>query len=256
MFCSFPKLRNLPEKKYSWKFCHFTCKLLLTNLLDWRCVTDAKLISLQSKLRSDSAAPPLWCPNPKIWGAKNFGGTKMFDFRRIILFCLEKRLSKHKMTIFSKHLGGPMAPLGPPWLRLWLNCCFKLTLKWSEHVIVYCTYSALIETLPSQAMFLLRCATGQMRSTTRPLSAVKSLSRACNIPNLISHIYIAFLPFHRLKRFTVCVSACLRNCMRTKQTFAQCKILLERALILWRVIRFIQIFCGAGACSRFPPLVK
>jgi len=77
-------------------------------------------------------------------------------------------------------------------------------------------------------MFPLRCATGQMRSTTRPLSAVKSLSRACNIPNLISHIYIAFLPFHRLKRFTVCVSACLRNCMRTKQTFAQCKILLER----------------------------
>jgi len=30
----------------------------------------------------------------------------MFDFRRIILFCLEKRLSKHKITIFSKNLGG------------------------------------------------------------------------------------------------------------------------------------------------------
>jgi len=30
----------------------------------------------------------------------------MFDFRRITLFCLEKRLSKHKMTIFSKNLGG------------------------------------------------------------------------------------------------------------------------------------------------------
>jgi len=24
----------------------------------------------------------------------------MFDFRRITLFCLEKRLSKHKMTAF------------------------------------------------------------------------------------------------------------------------------------------------------------
>jgi len=43
---------------------------------------------------------------------KNFGGAKMFDFGRITLFCLEKRLSKHKMTIFSKNLGG-MAPLAP-----------------------------------------------------------------------------------------------------------------------------------------------
>ena len=40
------------------------------------------------------------------------GETKMFDFRRITLFCLEKRFSKHKMTIFSKHLGGawPLCP--------------------------------------------------------------------------------------------------------------------------------------------------
>jgi len=47
--------------------------------------------------------------NPEI-----LGGGKMFDFRRITLFCLEKRLSKHKITIFSKHLGrhGPFAP--PP----------------------------------------------------------------------------------------------------------------------------------------------
>ena len=30
----------------------------------------------------------------------------MFDFRRITLFCLEKRLSKHKMTIFSKNWGA------------------------------------------------------------------------------------------------------------------------------------------------------
>ena len=50
--------------------------------------------------------------SPKVWE-----GGKMFDFRRITLFCLEKRLSKHKMTIFSKNLGG-MAPF-PPWLRLW-----------------------------------------------------------------------------------------------------------------------------------------
>jgi len=35
--------------------------------------------------------------------------TKMFNFRRITLFCLEKRLSKHKMTLF----GGAW-PLWPP----------------------------------------------------------------------------------------------------------------------------------------------
>ena len=42
-----------------------------------------------------------------IWGAK------IFDFRRITLFCLDKRFSKHKMTIFSKNLGG-LWPLWPP----------------------------------------------------------------------------------------------------------------------------------------------
>jgi len=36
-----------------------------------------------------------WRSQPKNWGAG-----KMFDFRRITLFCLEKRLSKHKMTAF------------------------------------------------------------------------------------------------------------------------------------------------------------
>jgi len=37
----------------------------------------------------------------------------MFDFRRITLFCLEKRLSKHKMATFSKNFLGGMAPLPP-----------------------------------------------------------------------------------------------------------------------------------------------
>ena len=41
----------------------------------------------------------------------------MFDFRRITSFCLEIRLSKHKMTICSKHWGG-MVLLAAPWLRL------------------------------------------------------------------------------------------------------------------------------------------
>jgi len=53
--------------------------------------------------------------SPKIWGeAKNVGGAKMFDFRRITLFCLEKRLSKHKMTIFFKDFLGGMALFAPP----------------------------------------------------------------------------------------------------------------------------------------------
>jgi len=37
-----------------------------------------------------------WRNQAKNFVVKNFGGFKMFDFRRITLFCLEKRLSKHK----------------------------------------------------------------------------------------------------------------------------------------------------------------
>ena len=51
-------------------------------------------------------------------GPKKLGWPKSFDFRRVTPFCLEKRLSKHKMAIFSKNCGS-MAPL-PPWLR---PCC-------------------------------------------------------------------------------------------------------------------------------------
>jgi len=46
--------------------------------------------------------------SPKFWGAK------MFDVSRITLFCLEKCLSKHKMTIFSKHFGGAHDFFGLP----------------------------------------------------------------------------------------------------------------------------------------------
>ena len=51
-------------------------------------------------------------------------------FRRITLFCLEKRLSKHKMTIFSKNLGGhgPSGPpLAMPMVRLALYCAYTTT---------------------------------------------------------------------------------------------------------------------------------
>jgi len=52
----------------------------------------------------------------KFGGVKRFEGAKMFDFRRKTLFCLGYRLSKHKMTIYSKHLGAivPLAPLEMP----------------------------------------------------------------------------------------------------------------------------------------------
>jgi len=39
--------------------------------------------------------------SPKSWGGSNIFLGEMFDFRRITLFCWEKRLSKHKMTIRS-----------------------------------------------------------------------------------------------------------------------------------------------------------
>jgi len=47
----------------------------------------------------------------------------MFDFRRITLFCLEKRLSRHKMTIFSKILGG-YGPSSPPGYAYESKYCF------------------------------------------------------------------------------------------------------------------------------------
>jgi len=42
----------------------------------------------------------------------------MFDFRQITLFVLGYRLSKHKMTICSKHFGGhgPVSPRGYAYL--------------------------------------------------------------------------------------------------------------------------------------------
>jgi len=42
---------------------------------------------------------------------RNWG--EIFDCWRITLFCLEKRLSKHKMTTCYKNLGRGMAPFAP-----------------------------------------------------------------------------------------------------------------------------------------------
>jgi len=61
-----------------------------------------------------------WRSQPKNWGGK------MFDFKQIALFCLEKRPLKHRITIFFKHLGGAMALLPPPGYVYDHNTCFKL----------------------------------------------------------------------------------------------------------------------------------
>jgi len=53
----------------------------------------------------------------------------MFDFRRATLFCLEKRLLKHKTTIFSKNLGGH----GPFGLHLDTTTLCPLSWKFSAY---------------------------------------------------------------------------------------------------------------------------
>jgi len=64
------------------------------------------IASKRATIRCSGVASPKICRGRKI-----FEGLKMFDFRRITLLCLEKRLSKQKMSIFSKNLG-----------RAWLLC--------------------------------------------------------------------------------------------------------------------------------------
>jgi len=54
-----------------------------------------------------------------------------------------------------------------------------------------------------------------------------SFSRTCNFPNFVSHVVYAAEPFYHRNRLTGCVTTWLRNCMRTKPTFAQCKHLLN-----------------------------
>jgi len=66
---------------------------------------------LRSNKLSSNYSKPVAQPAQKLGG--EFAGGKLFTFRRITLFCLEKHLSKQKMTIFSKHLGRSW-PLCPP----------------------------------------------------------------------------------------------------------------------------------------------
>ena len=51
--------------------------------------------------------------SPKFWGIQKLEWAKFFYFRLTTVFCLEYRLSKHKMTRYSKNLRGT-CPLGSP----------------------------------------------------------------------------------------------------------------------------------------------
>jgi len=72
-------------------------------------------LDILGKFAAESENSPFdqWRSQLENLGGAKIGGSKMFDFRRITLFYLEKRLSKHKITIYSKNLGGPW-PLWPP----------------------------------------------------------------------------------------------------------------------------------------------
>ena len=85
-----------------------------------------------------NAWPTSGVASPKIGRGKKIGGGKMLDFRQITLFCLEKRLSKHKMAIFSK------GHLPPPRLRLCLlflknHICFFICVQKKTNTLhLYC----------------------------------------------------------------------------------------------------------------------
>jgi len=74
---------------------------------------------------------------PKIFFGKNLVGAKMFDFRRIKLFCLWHRLSKHNWLYVLQILVDMVSR--PPWLRLclqakertWVKC--KLSTAWHQN---------------------------------------------------------------------------------------------------------------------------
>ena len=55
--------------------------------------------------------------------AQNLEGAKILYFRLTTVFCLEYRLSEHKMTRYSKNLKRPCPP-GLPLIRLWTSVCF------------------------------------------------------------------------------------------------------------------------------------
>ena len=103
--------------------------------------------------------------------------TKMLNFRRITLFCLEKCLSKHKMTIFSKNLATDMTPWPPNgnFLRTPLPVC---------DVIIVSTISRMLRPLLSKfhvthwwSWARLCCVWKLWNIARRPVSALKTQQR-------------------------------------------------------------------------------
>jgi len=67
---------------------------------------------------------------------QEFGVAKLFDFRRITLFCLEKRFLKHKMTIRSKNFWGDMVPVAPPGYSYGRKCIKRFGSKVANIVFI------------------------------------------------------------------------------------------------------------------------
>ena len=92
-------------RKLLWKYRNIVPRLVICLLPDGRI---CKLVWSSPEVQQFSQPTIISncsrdCRQPQnLGGSKIFGGTKVYDFMRI---CLEKRLSKHKMTIFSKNLG-------------------------------------------------------------------------------------------------------------------------------------------------------
>ena len=85
----------------------------------------------------------------------------------------------------------------------------------------------------SFGVYHIQCSFQGAQQPSDHLRSGISFSRTCNIPNLTSYVYyIALLPLKTLHWLYLhsCAIACA-----PKQTFAQCKILLE-----WTLITFIR----------------
>jgi len=113
-------MNTLSIRRNSGKACPICCYKALAEV---ESLHTSQMLSLQEQFIGLAYKLLLHRRGLKQWRSqpKHLGGAKMFDFRRITLFCLEKRLSKHKMTIFSKRLGGSW----PLWLPLGYACGLK-----------------------------------------------------------------------------------------------------------------------------------
>jgi len=104
-------------QQYFFQFSH--CVFLFTpwlNAISSRCLAalPATDVCVQHSHAAKRLLPSI-VASPRIWGVgQKFLGDKILDFRPITLFFLEKRLSKRKITIFSKNWGRAWPLWRPP----------------------------------------------------------------------------------------------------------------------------------------------